>query len=150
MVDDLAERLKTGTDGLRTALGALFADDPKTILIVVDQFEEIFTHLRTTPDRSRHPSTSDQTKQLIANLSDVVEKSGGRMRVLITLRADFMPQALEHLQLRSLLEHNQFLLGELGQEALREAVKFPARKVGAFFENGLVEIILRDVDQQRG
>jgi energy-coupling factor transporter ATP-binding protein EcfA2 len=148
MVDNLAERLKTRTDGLRTALGALFADDSKTILIVVDQFEEIFTHLRTTPDRSSHPS--DQTQQLIANLGDVVEKSGGRMRVLITLRADFMPQALEHPQLRSLLEHNQFLLGELGQEALREAIKFPARKVGAFFENGLVEIILRDVDQQRG
>ena len=102
---------------------------------MVDQFEEIFTHLKTTPDRSRHPS--DQTQQLIANLGDVVEKSGGRMRVLITLRADFMPQALEHPQLRSLLEHNQFLLGELGQEALREAVKFPARKVGAFFEMDL-------------
>jgi hypothetical protein len=33
---------------------------------------------------------------------------------------------------------------------LREAVKFPARKVGAFFENGLVEVILRDVQRQRG
>jgi hypothetical protein len=148
MVDNLTERFKACADGLRTAIGAIFAESPKTILIVVDQFEEIFTHLSSIPDPAgRLPA---QTDRLIANLVDAVEKSDGRIRVLITLRADFIPQCLEYPQLRSLLEHNQLLLGELGPAALREAVKFPARKVGAFFESGLVEVILRDVHQQRG
>ncbi len=148
VVDDLAKRFEDREDGLRTAIGALFADNPKTALIVVDQFEEILTHLSGTPDSAGRSSA--RAERLIANLVDAAENSDGRIRVLITLRADFVPQCLEYPQLRSLLEGNQLLLGELGPEALREAVKFPARKVGAFFENGLVEVILRDVQQQRG
>jgi hypothetical protein len=148
VVDDLAKRFEDRQDGLRTAIGALFADNPKTALIVVDQFEEILTHLTGTPDLAGRSTA--RAERLIANLVDAAENSDGRIRVLITLRADFIPQCLEYPQLRSLLENNQLLLGELGPEALREAVKFPARKVGAFFENGLVELILRDVQRQRG
>jgi hypothetical protein len=143
VVDDLVKRFEDREDGLRTAIGALFADNPKTALIVVDQFEEILTHLSGTTDSAGRSSARAQ--RVIANLVDAVENSNGRIRVLITLRADFVPQCLEYPQLRSLLESNQLLLGELGPEALREAVKFPARKVGAFFKNGLVEVILRDV-----
>jgi hypothetical protein len=148
VVDVLAKRFEDRKDGLRTAIGALFADDPKTALIVVDQFEEILTHLTGTPDLAGRSTA--RAVRLIANLVDAAENSDGRIRVLITLRADFIPQCLEYPQLRSLLESNQLLLGELGPEALREAIKFPARKVGAFFENGLVELILRDVQRQRG
>ena len=148
VVDDLAKRFEDRGDGLRTAIGALFADDPKTALIVVDQFEEILTHLTSSPDSAGRSSA--RVERLIANLVDAAENSNGRIRVLITLRADFIPQCLEYPQLRSLFERNQLLLGELGPEAVREAVKFPARKVGAFFENGLVELILRDVQRQRG
>ena len=148
LVDNLAQRFEAREDGLRTAISALCPSNSKTILIVVDQFEEMFTHLRITSD-FEGPGNA-RAERLIANLVDAVEGSDGRIRVLITLRADFIPQCLEFPSLRSLLENNQLLLGELGAEALREAVKFPARKVGAFFQNGLVELILRDVHQQRG
>jgi hypothetical protein len=148
IVDDLAERFQTRADGLRTAISALFAGGQRAVLIVVDQFEEIFTHSRSTPDSAGHSSA--RVEQLITNLLDAIEDPAGSIRVLITLRADFVPHCLDYPQLRSFLENNQLLLGELGSEALREVIKFPARKVGAFFEKGLVEIILRDFHQQRG
>jgi hypothetical protein len=109
VVDDLAKRFEDREDGLRTAIGALFADNPRTALIVVDQFEEILTHLTGIPDLAGH--SSGRAEQLIANLVDAAENSDGRVRVLITLRADFVPQCLEYPQLRSLLESNQLLLG---------------------------------------
>jgi hypothetical protein len=112
LVDDLAKRCE---DGIRTAIGALFADKPKTTLIVVDQFEEILTHLTGTPDSAGRNRV--RAERLIANLVDAAENSGGRFRVLITLRADFVPQCLQYPCLRSLLESNQLLLGELGPEA---------------------------------
>jgi energy-coupling factor transporter ATP-binding protein EcfA2 len=148
LVDNLAQRFEARKDGLRTAIDVLFPDSSRTILIVVDQFEEIFTHLRIASDPAGPSSV--RAERWIANLVDAIEESDGRIRVLITLRADFISQCLEFPHLRSLLENNQLLLGELGTEALREAVKFPARRAGAFFENGLVEVILRDVHQQRG
>src|SRR6516164_279878 len=135
-------------DGLCTAIGALTAGNRRSVLIAVDQFEEIFTHSGITRDSASN--SSSRAEQLISNLFNAVEDPSGSFRVLITLRADFVPHSLEFPQLRYLLENNQLLLGELGPVALREAIKFPARKVGAFFEKGLVEVILRDVHQQRG
>ena len=132
-VDNLVKRFEEREDGLRTAIGALFAANPKTVLIVVDQFEEILT-LSGTPDSADRSIA--RAERLIANLVDAAENSDGRIRVLITLRADFIPQCLEYPQLRSLLENNQLLLGELGPEALREAVKFPARKSRRFLRTG--------------
>jgi energy-coupling factor transporter ATP-binding protein EcfA2 len=148
VADELTERFEAREDGLCTAIGALTGGSQRVVLIVVDQFEEIFTHSGITRDSAS--TNSSRAEQLIANLLNAVEDPSGSIRVLITLRADFVPHSLEFPQLRYLLENNQLLLGELGPEALREAIKFPARKVGAFFEKGLVELILRDVHQQRG
>ena len=148
LVDNLAQRFEARRDGLRTAIDALIPGSSQTILIVVDQFEEMFTHLGTASDPAAPGNV--RAERWITNLVDAIAGSQGRIRVLITLRADFIPQCLEFPPLRTLLESNQLLLGELGTEALREAVKFPARRVGAFFENGLVEVILRDLHRQQG
>jgi hypothetical protein len=69
----LAKRFEDREDGLRTAIGALFADNPKTALIVVDQFEEILTHLTGTPDSVGRSGA--RAERLIANLVDAAENS---------------------------------------------------------------------------
>ena len=79
-----------------------------------------------------------------------MQSSGGEIRVLITLRADFLDRCLEFPALRELLQDRQLLLGEVGDEALREAIVMPAQNVGAFFEKGLVNLILRDVTGEHG
>jgi hypothetical protein len=71
IVDDLAERFQTRADGLRTAISALFAGGQRAVLIVVDQFEEIFTHSRSTPDSAGHSSA--RVEQLITHLLDAIE-----------------------------------------------------------------------------
>lgn len=73
-----------------------------------------------------------------------------RIRVLITLRADFLDRCLTFPELKDLLEDRQVLLGNLDQEALRDVVVRPAQVVGAFFEKGLVSAILRDIEAQPG
>ena len=50
----------------------------------------------------------------------------------------------------SCLEDRQLLLGPMDEPALREAIVRPAAEVGALFEKGLVEIILRDVGSESG
>ncbi len=49
-----------------------------------------------------------------------------------------------------LLEDHQLLLGPLDEAGCREAIVRPAGEVGALFEKGLVEIILRDVGVEPG
>ncbi|MFA5924524.1 MAG: TIR domain-containing protein [Methylococcaceae bacterium] len=147
-VDNQTQRLESQNDGLSTAISALFAGSIQPILVVIDQFEEVFTHCKDQPDQQGR--CRFQTERFIANLVDAIQSPEGRIRVVITLRADFVDRCLGFPRLRKLLESNQLLLGDLNEEALREAVVFPAKRVGAFFEKGLVEQILQDVANQPG
>jgi photosystem II stability/assembly factor-like uncharacterized protein len=154
LADDLEKRLLERTDGFRTAVYTLLTGHPKitTLLIVVDQFEELFTHVSGTPEEVRR-----QQCQFVANLFDAARTSRsvlspsrhGQVRVVLTLRADFVKHCLDFPDLRALLESNQLLLGPMGEEALREAIVRPAQAVGAMFEKGLVGRLMEDVRRQR-
>ena len=144
-VDDSMARLAERSDTLRSTLFAYTADQPTSVLLIVDQFEEVFTLCQEGPERCRA-----QIEQFIANLADAVHESNGRIRVLLTLRADFLDRCLAYPKLRELLEDRQLLLGPLEAAGLREAIVRPAGVVGALLEKGLVEILLRDVGSEPG
>ncbi len=141
--DALHQRLASEGDALRTAVSTLTADQPGTFLLVVDQLEELFTY-------APEGSLSKSATAFLANLWDAVERGGGAIRVLITLRADFFERCLRIPTLRALLQDREVLLGGMGPEALRDAILRPAQAVGAFLERGLVSAILKDVSQEPG
>lgn len=90
----LGERLSNGETGLEDAVARLLqkSDGTDRLLVVVDQFEELFT---LTPDADRQP--------LIEMLLDALEHAA--MTVVLTLRADFYGQAIAvHRDLSDLLE----------------------------------------------
>lgn len=143
--DDLTARLDARADGLRTALTTLIAERGRPVLLIIDQFEELFTMGQHVGQGKRA-----QVEQFVANLTDTVEHSAGRIRILIALRADFLDRSLAFPALRELLQDRHVLLGALDDAALREAIVQPAHEVGAFFEKGLVNAILRDVSTEPG
>ena len=144
-VDQLTERFATRNDGLRTSIGALTADDQRPVLIVVDQFEELFSLCPDSAARCR-----ERAHRFVANLADAIDQPGIPIRVVITLRADFLDRALAVPQLKTLLQDHQVLLGAMDNDALRDVILRPAQAVGAFFEKGLVGTILKDVDIEPG
>ncbi|WP_309890828.1 TIR domain-containing protein [Archangium sp.] len=139
----IRERLASESHAFRTTVATLTADQPGTFLLVVNQFEELFTY---SPDGS----LSKSAMALIDNLREAVEHGGGTIRVIITLRADFFERCLRSPSLRALLQDREVLLGSMGPEALRDAIIRPAQAVGAFLEKGLASAILRDVSQEPG
>ncbi|MGD2048283.1 MAG: SUMF1/EgtB/PvdO family nonheme iron enzyme [Chloroflexota bacterium] len=143
--DELTVRLAGQADGLRTSLTTLLAERGQPALLIVDQFEELFTK---SPNDSM--DNRDQVEQFIVNLADTASHGDGRIRILIALRADFLDRGLAFPALRDLLQDRHVLLGALNKEALREAIVRPAQEVGAFFEKGLVNTILRDVSSELG
>lgn len=147
LADDLEARLIGRADGLSTAASTLLAGrkDTSVLLIVVDQFEELFTQVVGTPE-----AVHLQRSQFIANLVEATRTSEGRVRVVLALRADFVQPCLEFPDLRALLESNQLLLGPMHKDALREAIVKPAQAVGAMFEKGLVGRLMEDMHHQAG
>ena len=128
-------------DGLRHAslltpgaAPALDAEDEPDRLVVVDQFEELFT-LCDHADRRR------------AFIDALLRM---RCAVAIGVRADIYGRLSGHSELALAVADNQVLLGPMGTGELERAITEPARLAGLKLEPGLVELILRDVAAEPG
>ncbi len=107
------------------------------VVIAIDQFEEIFT------------GTGDPA-EFIELLSQVYEDHLGRVRIIISVRADFYGACSEHPPLADAINRNSILVGPLGRSELRAAVEGPARKAGLGLEAGLVDMILEQAPDDAG
>ena len=94
----------------------------------------------------------ERVGRFVRQLAHEILRPDGRFRVVITLRADFMPHGLRMPEFRGLLQDRQLLLGELASDeaALREVIQRPAQEVGAMLETGLMDVLLADVRRQTG
>ena len=110
------------------------------LLLLVDQFEEIFT-LGTDEDRQR---------AFIDSLLHSASVADGRIVVVLTLRADFLGRCTAYPPLAAVLSDSQELVGPMSRDELREAIERPAWQSGCEFEPGLVDVLLDDVKAQPG
>ncbi len=128
-----------------TVLNALEArDEHRRCLLVIDQFEELYT-LCPEPDVRRNFLDILLTAAeagAVQRLSPIV--------LILTLRADFVGQALAHRPFADALQDGTLILGPMNRDELRAAIALPAEKQGAAFEAGLVERILDDVGEEPG
>jgi len=135
-----AQRLAEGTEGLGQCIGTLVESGQRTLL-VVDQFEEIFTHVAEVKVRER----------FIETLLEVADVSGDRpVHVVITLRADFYSECFDHPNLPRAIAANQYAVRAIEHEQLVEVIEKPAAMAGVELEPGLVEAILSDLGQGAG
>ncbi len=111
------------------------------LLLVVDQFEELFSLCRDETER----------KVFIDNLLTAVDpETRGPTLVVIALRADFYEYCGQYANLRQALAHHQEYIGPMSRDELRRAIEEPARLGGWEFEAGLVDVILREVGEEPG
>lgn len=109
-------------------------------LLVVDQFEELFTVCTNEAAR----------RAFIDNLmTAVAPETGGPTIVVITLRADFYDRCHPYPELRAVLETGQKFIGAMTRDEMHRAIEQPAILNGYTFEPGLVELILEDMKADR-
>ena len=101
------------------------------ILLVVDQFEELFTLCRDETER----------QLFVDSLLTAVEGEGA-VTILIGLRADFYDRCADYEGLRELVSQQQEFIGPMRQEDLVRVIAEPAKRGGWQFVDGLVEQIL--------
>ena len=114
--------------------------DEACILLVVDQFEELFTLCRSEQERTA----------FIENLLTASTEPDGPTLVVITLRADFYAHCADYVRLREALAQQQEYIGAMGDNELRRAIEEPARRGRWELEPGLVDLLLHDVGHEPG
>ena len=104
-------------------------------LIVVDQFEELFTLCGDEAER----------RSFINGLLDAATDPDQSAWVVIALRADFYSACAPYARLRQALAARQEYIGPMTSDELRRAIEEPARRGGWDLEPGLVEVLLKDL-----
>src|SRR5215204_745144 len=125
------ERARVVTPGAEPRLEVT---DDQGELVVVDQFEELYT---VCEDPARRDAFIDRLLALSAS-------------VVIGVRADLYGRLSDRADLARAAADNQLLLGAMGDDELERAITEPARVAGLRLEPGLVELILRDVAREPG
>jgi basic membrane lipoprotein Med (substrate-binding protein (PBP1-ABC) superfamily) len=138
--DSLADQLDGDkADILRAALRVL-PDDTAKILIVIDQFEELFTLVDDEETRTR----------FLEGLTEAVNEPHGRVRVLLTLRADFYDRPLHYPTFGARMGDGVVNVVPMAPDELEQAAEEPAARAGVSIAPSLLASLLTDVVGQPG
>jgi WD40 repeat protein len=112
---------------------------PDRLVLIVDQFEELFTQCYDEAERVGF------IRALCAAASPARASEAPAAVVILGLRADFYASCTAYPELVVLLEGSQVVVGPMSTSELRDAIELPAQSAGLTLEDGLVEVILRDL-----
>ncbi|NWF70557.1 MAG: protein kinase [Chloroflexi bacterium] len=137
--ESLLAQLSEDKRGLARAVNRVLPADGE-LLLLIDQFEEIFTLVEE----------EDERKHIMLLLLAATSEARSRLRVIITLRADFYDRPLLYPDFGELMRQQTEVVLPLTTEELEHAIRLPAERVGLHIEPTLVETIIADVRDQPG
>ncbi len=137
---NLREHLLRDKRGLLRIANLILPNDGSDLVLVIDQFEEVFTLVEQESERST----------FLDLLHAAATDNRSRVRVVVTLRADFYDRPLNYPSFGDLVRSRLETIMPLSADELERAIIRPAERVGVSFEPGLVSSIVADVNYQPG
>ncbi|MEO7729882.1 MAG: AAA family ATPase, partial [Kofleriaceae bacterium] len=98
--------------------------DNRRLLLFVDQVEELYTQV----------ADADERAAFTACLSAVADDATSPLRVVLSVRSDFLDRVAEDPEFVAELTQGLFFLGPPGRDGLRDAITQPAEMAGFQFE----------------
>jgi hypothetical protein len=127
----LAE-LRRGPRGLIQLVGDAHLGQQSNLLVVVDQFEELFRYCRDATQK-------DQANVFVELLLQATAQRDVPIMVVLTMRSDFLGDCARFRGLPERLNDNQFLTPRLTRDQIAEAIRGPARVCAGVVEDALVD-----------
>ncbi|MFC8432811.1 DNA-binding protein [Streptomyces sp. NPDC057253] len=121
------------------ALGPVTKAGVGDTLVVVDQFEEVFTLCRDPEER-----------RAFLDLLLAAREPGSGLRVVIAVRADFYGRCAEHRALADALGEAGLLVGPMDPAELREVIVKPAQSAGYIVERALTARLVEEIADEPG
>src|SRR4051794_16324879 len=128
--------LRRGPLGLTEMLQETLLATNTNLLLLVDQFEEIF--------RFREKGDRDEADAFVALLLATSQQREARVYVVITMRSDFLGDCTLFKDLPEAINGSQYLTPRLTRQQCRAAIGGPAKVFGGDLEPALVNRLLND------
>jgi Caspase domain len=112
----------------------------KKVVLVIDQFEELITLVRTAAER----------EQTLTLLSQLVRTHANRLRIVLTIRTDFEPN-FDRAAFGEQWRAGRFVVPPMSRENLKAVIEKPAAARVLYFEpSKLVDTLLDEVSATPG
>jgi WD40 repeat protein/class 3 adenylate cyclase len=121
---------------------AAVADVPPDgrLVIVVDQFEELFTNCASETERV----------EFLDMLARTATGDVDHCVVVVAVRSDFYGHVAEYPQVADLFRDNHVLVGPLSRDELHRAITLPARRAGLHVEAELADALVAEAGDGSG
>ncbi|WP_338875566.1 hypothetical protein WBJ53_08100 [Spirosoma sp. SC4-14] len=129
------------------AIESLLRSDPNAIvdwyrdtnlMIVIDQFEELFRYQQTEINRV-------EVTSFINLILDASSRQDYEAYVVLTMRSDYLDDCTDYEGLTEAINHGYYLLPKMNKDEIRQAITTPIHVMGASISDALITRILRDI-----
>ena len=133
--------LRRSSQGLVEAASELRMDSSERLLIIVDQFEEIF--------RFEDPSgrNADEATAFVRLLIEAINTESPRIQIILTMRLDFLGDCARFARLPEAISDGQFLVPNLSRAERRAAIEEPAKKAGKLVRPEVTQRLLNEIGE---
>jgi hypothetical protein len=142
-----ASALRGGKDnnaGLGEILAALDLPPSSRQLLVIDQFEQLFTLAKQGDAPQRAPA------RFIETVLRGAHRANSTLQVVITLRADFFGLCHPYPDLWRLLTGQHYSVRRMEPDCLREVIVKPMALAGVPLDTGLADTMIEEAGTQPG
>ena len=137
----LRDLLRASSLGLTSAVRSANLAKGESLLLVVDQFEELFRFA----SESRSQDTSGEALLFINLLLEAVDQSEAPIYVALTMRTDFLGDCPQFPGLPEALNRSQYLIPRMSREQRRQAIERPIEIADAEITPRLVQQLLNEM-----
>ncbi len=140
MTDAIRKRGLTGPNALNDLVEMLLGPDKtRRAVLIIDQFEEVFTKCKLPAD----------AKAFTAFLTQAAQQAGSRAIIFISLRSEFLQNAAQITELKPWLD-GRINMRAMESSELARSIVLPALECGVKIEPQLVSRLVDDVQGDPG
>ena len=132
--------LRRGDLGLVEAAREAKMSPGESLLVVVDQFEELFRYAKIS-ERSPH---GNQAAKFVKLLLEAKSQRDIPIYVVLTMRSDYLGDCAAFWDLPEAINEGQYLIPRLTRDQRREAIEGPVKTRGVEIQAQLVNRLLND------
>jgi tetratricopeptide (TPR) repeat protein len=142
--------LRRSSRGIVDVLNEIGGLKDKTLVLVADQFEELFRYARPSqlPDRAKASFQREEAVAFVQLLLAASRDPDSNARIVLTMRSDFIGDCAIFRGLPEAVSQTQFLVPGLTRDQFEEVIRKPIELNGATIESGLVERLLNDISDE--
>jgi WD40 repeat protein len=146
LLELIESTLRLSTVGLLDIVAQASRNDTFQLLVVVDQFEELFRYRQLDAVAGQGgTSFSEEASAFVSLLLAVLEARQDQIHIVLTMRSDFLGDCTQFPGLAEAINRSLYLVPRLTREERRAAITNPVLVAGATISPVLVTRLVNDV-----